>query len=181
VWSAGINATELAGVSELATGRSRRLPTDERLRLAGRREAFAIGDLASVHVDGQELPMLAPPAMQEGRYVASAIVADVCGGAAPGPFRYRNRGTMAVIGRNAAVASLWRLQLTGLLGWKLPGLLGPLAAEFAQRECDHVENHRGGDPACPVPPVPEVHQPQPERRQQESADGDHQHPDPCHG
>jgi NADH dehydrogenase len=117
VWSAGINATELAGVSELATGRSRRLPTDERLRLAGRREVFAIGDLASVHVDGQELPMLAPPAMQEGRYVASAIVADVCGGAAPGPFRYRDRGTMAVIGRNAAVASLWRLQLTGLLGW----------------------------------------------------------------
>ena len=117
VWSAGINATELAGVSDLASGRSRRLPTDERLRLAGRREVFAIGDLASVHVDGQELPMLSPPAMQEGRYVASAIVADVRGGAAPGPFRYRNRGTMAVIGRNAAVASLWRLQLTGLLGW----------------------------------------------------------------
>ena len=85
VWSAGINATELAGVSDLASGRSRRLPTDERLRLAGRREVFAIGDLASVHVDGQELPMLSPPAMQEGRYVASAIVADVRGGAAPGP------------------------------------------------------------------------------------------------
>ena len=117
VWSAGINATELVGVSDLATSRSRRLPTDERLRLAGRLEVFAIGDLASVHVDGRELPMLSPPAMQEGRYVASAILADVRADTAPGPFRYRDKGMMAVIGRNAAVASVWRLRLTGLLGW----------------------------------------------------------------
>ncbi|MGH2915470.1 MAG: NAD(P)/FAD-dependent oxidoreductase [Solirubrobacteraceae bacterium] len=117
VWSAGVRASELAGATELATGRSRRLPTDERLRLAGSSDVYAIGDLASIRVDGAELPMLSPPAMQAGRYVARAILAEARGEPSPEPFRYRDKGTMAVIGRNAAVASLWRLRLTGLPAW----------------------------------------------------------------
>jgi NADH:ubiquinone reductase (H+-translocating) len=117
VWSAGIRATELAGVSDLSSSRSRRLPTDEHLRLAGDTGVFAVGDVASVRVDGTELPMLSAPAIQEGRYVAQAILADLRDEQLPEPFRYRDKGTMAVIGRNAGVASVWRLQLTGLLGW----------------------------------------------------------------
>ena len=117
VWSAGIRATQLAGTDEMPRSRSRRLATDEHLRIAGYPRVFAVGDVASVHIDGRELPMLSPPAMQEGGYVAEAILADLRGTRLREPFRYRDKGTMAVIGRNAAVASVWRLQLTGLLGW----------------------------------------------------------------
>ncbi len=117
VWSAGIRATQPAGTEELPRSRSRRLLTDERLRLAGQQHLFAVGDAASIRIDERELPMLSPPAMQAGRYVAEAILADARGTTLRRPFRYRDKGTMAVIGRNAAVASIWRLQLTGRLGW----------------------------------------------------------------
>lgn len=93
------------------------MATDERLRVADHPRVFAVGDVASVKIDGRELPMLSPPAMQEGRYVARAILAELRASPVPHPFRYRDKGTMAVIGRNAAVASIGRVQLTGLLGW----------------------------------------------------------------
>jgi NADH:quinone reductase (non-electrogenic) len=117
VWSAGIRATQVAGTEQLPQSRARRLLTDEHLRLPGHPHAFAIGDAASVHLEGRELPMLSPPAMQEGRYVAEAILANTRGRHPRTPFRYRDKGTMAVIGRNAAVGSISRLQLTGRLGW----------------------------------------------------------------
>ncbi len=116
VWSAGVRATELAGLDGTRT-RAGRIPTDEHMRIAGRRDVFAVGDVAAVRQDGRELPMLSPPAMQEGRHVARAILADVRGEELRTPFRYRDKGTMAVIGRNAAVASIGRLRLTGRLGW----------------------------------------------------------------
>ena len=105
--------------TDLARSRTARIQVDERLRIPGREGAFAIGDAASVTDGGTELPMLSPPAMQAGRYVARLIA-----GAARGrpiddakPFRYVDKGTMATIGRNAAVAQLWRLRLRGFLGW----------------------------------------------------------------
>ena len=117
VWSAGIRATRLPGTEQLPQTRARRLITDERLRLAGHARVFAVGDVASVQLEGRELPMLSPPAMQEGRYVARAVLADMRGRELRTPFRYHDKGTMAVIGRNAAVGSIWRAQLTGRLGW----------------------------------------------------------------
>ncbi len=117
VWSAGIRATQLAGTEQLPQTRARRLLTNRHLRLPGHPRAFAVGDVASVKLAGRELPMLSPPAMQEGRYVAQAILAEVRGGEQRSPFRYRDKGTMAVIGRNAAVGSVGRAQLTGRLAW----------------------------------------------------------------
>ena len=61
--------------------------------------------------------MLSAPAMQQGRYVARAIRADVAGKGPPAPFRYKDKGTMAVVGRGAAVANVRGLHLTGFLGW----------------------------------------------------------------
>lgn len=117
VWSAGIRPSDPID-ADVARSRSGRLATDAWLRLAGRRDEFAIGDAASVRIPaGGELPMLSPPAMQEGRYVARAILEEVRGAGRGAPFRYRDRGTMAVIGRNAAVARLWRAELTGFPGW----------------------------------------------------------------
>lgn len=117
VWSAGIRATELDGLEGVERTRAGRLLTDERLRLPGYPRVYAVGDLAALRVDGAELPMLAPVAMQEGRYAARSILAEVKGSGPPPPFRYRDRGVMAVIGRNAAVAAVGRLRFTGALGW----------------------------------------------------------------
>jgi NADH:ubiquinone reductase (H+-translocating) len=95
--------------------RSRRVRVDDHLRL--RSGVYAIGDVASVRSggpEGSELPMLSPPAMQEGRYVARAIRR---GGEPAEPFRYREKGTMATIGRRAAVAQVGPVRLRGFLGW----------------------------------------------------------------
>jgi len=99
---------------DVPRSRSRRLEVDGHLRL--RPDVYAIGDVASVRPpDGAgELPMLSPPAMQEGRYVAKAIRQ---GGPPAEPFRYRDKGTMATIGRRAAVAQVGPVRLRGFLGW----------------------------------------------------------------
>jgi NADH:ubiquinone reductase (H+-translocating) len=117
VWSAGVRAADDPVDGELERRRGRRLQVDDHLRPGGRPEVFAIGDLAGVAGDVGELPMLSAPAMQEGRYAAAAILAAVAGREPPGPFRYKDKGTMAVIGRNAAVANVRGLQLTGFIGW----------------------------------------------------------------
>ncbi len=84
----------------------------------GHDEVFVIGDVASLAGrDGKPLPGLAAVATQHGKYVAKVIARRVAGRPAPRPFRYRNLGTLAVIGRSRAVADLGWLQLRGLPAW----------------------------------------------------------------
>jgi len=112
VWSAGVRPTDpLNGAPR--SDRSKRLEADEYLRLRGHDNVYVIGDAAAVRTPNGELPMLSPPAMQEGRYVARAIRS----GRAQKPFHYLDKGTMATIGRNAAVADVRGFKLKGLLGW----------------------------------------------------------------
>src|SRR5262249_42493962 len=119
VWSAGVRATEPTGDGRLSRSRSHRLEVDERLRVKGVDGVYAIGDVASVRDDGGELPMLSPPAMQGGRYVARALLREARDRSATGsrPFRYVDKGVMATIGRNAAVAQIGSFRLTGFVGW----------------------------------------------------------------
>jgi NADH:ubiquinone reductase (H+-translocating) len=121
VWCAGVGPTDplpdkgSEGDESVTRSRSRRLAVDGYLRL--RPGVYAIGDVASVRPPGGaegELPMLSPPAMQEGRYVARAIRH---GGPPAQPFRYRDKGTMATIGRRAAVAQIGPVRVGGFLGW----------------------------------------------------------------
>lgn len=119
VWSAGVRATEPTGNDRLPRSRSHRLEVDEYLRVKGVDGVYAIGDVASVpHGDG-ELPMLSAPAMQAGRYVARAILQRARGRPTGEiqPFRYVDKGAMATIGRNAAVAQTGPLRLSGFIGW----------------------------------------------------------------
>jgi len=115
-WSAGVAAADLAaklGVPQAAGGR---VPTRPDLSIAGHPEVFAIGDMACVHQDGVPLPMMAPVASQQGRYVAQAIRARECGETPP-PFRYQDKGSMATIGRSAAVAYTHGISFSGYLAW----------------------------------------------------------------
>ena len=117
VWSAGVRSSDPLR-EEVPRSRSRRLDVDPQLRLRDRPDVYVIGDAASVHAGEGELPMLSPPAMQGGRYVAKAIRARLAGRQANGgPFHYVDKGTMATIGRHAAVADVHGVRIRGFVGW----------------------------------------------------------------
>jgi NADH:ubiquinone reductase (H+-translocating) len=119
VWAAGVKPSPLAEALGLPRSRSGRIEVDEHLRVRDERargHIYAIGDIASFVQDGKEVPMLSAPAMQQGRLVAANILRTLRG-EPPRPFRYRDRGTMATIGKNAAVAQVGRLRLDGFPGW----------------------------------------------------------------
>ncbi len=117
VWGAGVRATPLADGLGLEQGSHRRIKVSSTLQLEGHREVFVVGDLAEIPQDGdQPLPMLAQVAIQSGRHAAHGIV-GVQAGRRPVPLHYRDLGTMATQGRNAAVAQIGPVKLSGMLGW----------------------------------------------------------------
>jgi NADH dehydrogenase len=118
VWAAGIKAHPLAASFGLETGRGGRVIVDDYLCVPGRPEVHAIGDLAaSLSIDGSVIPQVAPVAIQGGKYTAW-LIGERMQGRKPSPFRYRDKGTMATIGRHSAVAELpIGLKLGGAIGW----------------------------------------------------------------
>jgi NADH dehydrogenase len=124
LWAGGVRPTAFGRTLALGTGvetdRAGRPKVQPDLTLPGYPDIFVIGDLAAaMGSDDRPLPGLAPVAMQQGAYAAKVIVRRVRGMAALPPFRYRDRGTMAVIGRAAAVASLHGFHVSGFLAWLL--------------------------------------------------------------
>jgi NADH dehydrogenase len=121
LWAAGVQASRLGQVLAKAAGveldRAGRVQVEPDLSVRGHPEVFVIGDLAHVEPSpGQLLPGVAQVALQEGAYVARLIQARLRGQTLP-PFAYKDRGNMATIGRNNAVADLGWLRLSGFLGW----------------------------------------------------------------
>jgi len=94
------------------------------LSIPGNPEVFVIGDAAFVTTaSGEPLPGLAPVAKQQGQYVGELIARRVRGESAPSPFRYRDEGALATIGRHSAIADLGWLKLTGFPAWVLWGVV----------------------------------------------------------
>jgi len=121
IWAAGVQASPLGKAIAQATGaeldRSGRIMVEPDLTVRGHPEIFVIGDLANYsHQTGNPLPGTAPVAIQQGRYVAQLIRSRLAGKSPP-PFRYRDRGNMAIIGRASAVADLGKLKFSGFLAW----------------------------------------------------------------
>ena len=118
VWAAGVRANPLAETLGLETTRGGRIVVGEDLAVAGRSGVWAIGDVAAAPGrKGGTLPQLAPVAMQSGGHVARQI-GRLLDGKPTQPFRFRDKGTMATIGRRAAVAELpGGLRLRGTLAW----------------------------------------------------------------
>jgi NADH dehydrogenase len=109
IWTAGVRPAELSG--------GQRIEVDEHFRIKGTVGAYAVGDLARGRDrKGRDLPMTSPPAMQAGRHVARHILSEIGRGRVR-PFRYRDKGTLATIGRRAAVGQIGRLRFTGFVGW----------------------------------------------------------------
>ena len=117
LWAAGVQASPLAPSLGVPLDRAGRVKVDRALTLPGHAEIFVLGDLALADgPDGEPLPGLAAVAMQEGKHTARNIRRAMSGQPLL-PFRYRNLGNMATIGRSAAVADLGRVQLTGFVAW----------------------------------------------------------------
>jgi NADH dehydrogenase len=125
IWAAGVMASGLARVLAESAGaevdRAGRVTVEGDLTLPGHSEVFALGDMVRVRgADGSitTLPGLAPVAMQQGRYVARVIQQRLAGGQ-PRPFRYRDKGNLATIGRSKAVAEIGPLRIGGFVAWLL--------------------------------------------------------------
>lgn len=123
LWAAGVQAAPLSRAIATATGASLdrigRLVVEPDLTLPGHSELFVIGDMANCsHQTGQPLPGVAPVAIQQGHYVADLIRARLAGTSSP-PFEYRDKGSLATIGRRAAVVDFGWLQTGGLVAWIL--------------------------------------------------------------
>ncbi len=116
VWTAGVRANDTGRDLGLEVRPGGRVAVGPSLQVAGHAEVFAIGDLAAYRQQGEDLPMLAPVAMQQAKHVAHAI-RDLMAGKEARRFVYRDPGIMATIGRNSAVAQLGPVQLSGFLGW----------------------------------------------------------------
>jgi NADH dehydrogenase len=115
VWAAGIRAADVAGRLGLPTGRAARIRVAPTLEVVGHPGVFAAGDVALV--DGAErLPQVAQVAMQQGAHAAKNMLNAIAGRPLEA-FCYRDKGSMATIGRSRALAEIGRLKLAGALAW----------------------------------------------------------------
>ena len=119
VWAAGVKGNPVHGLPVEAIGRATRIKVDEFNRIKGFDNIFAIGDVALMEGDPgfpNGHPMVAPPAMQQGKLVAENISRIVAGQQLK-PFRYVDKGSMATIGRNKAVVDLKSVKFQGFFAW----------------------------------------------------------------
>ena len=120
VWGAGIKASPAGRWLGVETDRMGRIPVAADLSVPGLEGVYAIGDTAAAPGDdGKPLPGLAQVAKQQGEHLGAALESSLLRGAAMAPFRFRNRGNTAIVGRSAAVFDFGRHQLKGWFAWVL--------------------------------------------------------------
>jgi NADH:ubiquinone reductase (H+-translocating) len=122
VWAAGVAASPAAKWLGAEKDHAERVIVGHDLTLPGHPEIFVLGDTAAAPgPNGKPLPGVGPVAKQQGAHVGRLIAARAAGKASPPPFRYRNYGNLATIGRKVAVADFGRIRLGGRLAWLLWG------------------------------------------------------------
>jgi NADH:ubiquinone reductase (H+-translocating) len=123
IWAAGVQASPMAGILAAATGagtdRAGRIEVLPDCSLPGHPEIFAVGDMISLN----QLPGVAQPAIQQGKYVGKLIRARLRHAATAKPFRYRDKGSMATIGHLSAVTDSFGMKFTGVIGYTMWGFV----------------------------------------------------------
>src|SRR6185503_5215515 len=117
IWTAGVTPSPAGTWLQAPTDRAGRVRVQPDCSVQGYPEVFVIGDTASLDQDGKPLPGVAQVAMQQGRFVGKVIGNRETGRPAPPPFRYFDKGNMAVIGRGFAILDSGPVKLSGRLGW----------------------------------------------------------------
>jgi NADH dehydrogenase len=118
LWAAGVQASPLGRHVSNEVDRQGRVPVAADLSVPRHPDIFVIGDLAAVRYGDGWVPGMAPGAIQEGRHAAKNVLRDVRGEPRL-PFRYRDKGSLATIGRSAAVAAIGRFRFAGFFAWIL--------------------------------------------------------------
>jgi NADH dehydrogenase len=117
LWTAGVTASTVVKTLGVPTDRAGRLPVDPFLMLPGVSGVFAVGDVASSTQGKRPLPGVAQVAIQQGRYVGRVISQQLKGRVPRRPFRYFDKGNMAVVGKNFAVLERGRIRMSGFVTW----------------------------------------------------------------
>ena len=117
IWTAGVSPSPAAKWLNAPTDKAGRARVEPDCSIPGHPEVFVIGDTASLDQDGMPLPGVAQVAMQQGHYVGTVIACRASGRPAPQPFRYFDKGSMAVIGRGFAIVDSRFAKMSGLLAW----------------------------------------------------------------
>ena len=117
IWTAGVAPSPAGKWLGAETDRAGRVRVQSDLSVPGHSEIFVIGDTASLDQDGKPLAGVAQVAMQQGRYAGKLIRRQLTGKRPPKPFRYFDKGTMAVVGKGYAVLQSGKLRLHGLIAW----------------------------------------------------------------
>lgn len=118
VWTAGVAAGELAAGLGVPTGRGGRVLVEETLQVPGHPQVYVIGDMAYAETGGRPVPQVAPAAIQQAEAAAGNIRRQMAGVPLQ-PFRYKDPGTMVIIGRGRGVAAIGRRMITGFPAWIL--------------------------------------------------------------
>jgi NADH:ubiquinone reductase (H+-translocating) len=117
LWTAGVAASPIVKMLGAKTDRAGRVTVGPRLDVADAPGVFVVGDTASVMQDGRPVPGVAQAAIQQGRYVGRLISGRLKGRETRRPFRYFNKGNMAVVGKNFAILEAGRFRMSGFLTW----------------------------------------------------------------
>jgi NADH dehydrogenase len=124
IWAAGVAASSAGRWIGAATDRAGRIPVADDLSVPGKPDIYALGDVALARDEkGEPLPGLAQVAKQQGIYLGKALARRFAGRPGSGPFRFRNRGNTAIVGRNAAVFDFGWARVKGRPAWLLWALI----------------------------------------------------------
>lgn len=117
IWTAGVSPSPAGKWLGVETDRAGRVRVQQDLTVPGHPEIFVVGDTAALNQDGKPLPGVAQVAMQEGRYAGDVIRRRAAQMPARPPFRYFDKGTMAVVGPGYAILQSGKLRLSGFVAW----------------------------------------------------------------
>lgn len=167
IWTAGVTPSPAGKWLNVEADRAGRVRVQRDVSVPGYPEIFVVGDTASLDQDGKPLPGVAQVAMQQGRYAGKLIRRRLCGESRPKPFRYFDKGTMAVVGKGFAVLQSSKVHISGFLAWLAwaaihlqflaqSSLRVSVFLQWAwtyitgQRGSRLIVNHHGAEPAKPV-------------------------------
>ena len=117
IWTAGVAPSPAGKWLKVETDRAGRVRIQGDLTVPGHPEIFVVGDTTTLAQDGKPLPGVAQVAIQQGHYAGELIHSRITGSKPPAPFRYFDKGTMAVVGKGFAVLQSWKIQMSGLVAW----------------------------------------------------------------
>jgi NADH dehydrogenase len=117
IWTAGVAPSPAGQWLSVETDRAGRVRVQKDLTVSGHPEIFVVGDTASLDQNGKPLPGVAQVAIQQGRYAGKLIHRRINGGHIPGPFRYFDKGNMAVVGKGFAVLESGKFHVSGIVAW----------------------------------------------------------------